>query len=926
IRELEELGSEVLYLSGEVTNPLSMARVRDEAKSRFGSINGVLHTAGIVRDDLMSLKNVNDIEDVFAPKIFGTVVLQDVMRDEKLDLMVLFSSTSTDTSPAGQVDYVAANAYLNAIADSQAGQTTPHTLAVHWGVWNQVGLAARAIDTTSGSNALAVVEPATQPLFDRKITEPGKGSWFELRISAARHWLLDEHRLATGEALWPGTGYLELVAEAAKEYGLRLPIDITDLTFLRPLYVPDDEKRTVRVQLERQQGEFLATVDSRVEGTSGEGWLRHAEAVVHPTRISRSATVDIEALLSSTELVATEAKSTSRLQAPQEKHLNFGPRWHVLREVHRDESSRLAKLSLKSDLISDLERGLLVHPALLDIATGFAMDLIEGYDPADGLWVPMTYGSVRLYRPLPAAFWSRVKLNEDHDLGNDYATFNVELVDEAGDRIADIDGFTVRKLDDNLNFADQLSDTTGVQFESNQKQSEAGELSPALIKLAGQVSQGITPDEGFTLLKRALATGKSQVIVSSMDLHALQRAAEERPEVKDASTKLGRPDLASEYIAPRNPIEEKLAGLWSGLLGIDDVGVEDNFFDLGGHSLIAVRLFRMIKKEFGCEFPMSVLFDAPTIADCAELIAGSTDVSTADEDHARQISEKPRTQWTHLVKMHPGRDPNRIPFFICAGMFGNILNLRHLAQQCGQDRPVYGLQARGLLGDQEPHDTFEDMARSNITELRQIQPHGPYLIGGFSGGGLVAFEMARQLREAGEEVAALVMLDTPFPAPVELSFADKLRMKQQELMRDKASFLKNWVQKHIDWKQQQKDKLDQASGQDATQFHDIEIESAFMRALSAYQADRQDGTLLLCRPRLEVTYTLSDGRELNHDRELLRADNGWTPYIEHLEVIEVPGDHDKMVLEPNVRVLASHLNRHLRLAEIGDTGSKEAAE
>ena len=73
-----------------------------------------------------------------------------------------------------------------------------------------------------------------------------------------------------------------------------------------------------------------------------------------------------------------------------------------------------------------------------------------------------------------------------------------------------------------------------------------------------------------------------------------QRAAEERPEVKDASTKLGRPDLASEYIAPRNPIEEKLAGLWSGLLGIDDVGVEDNFFDLGGHSLIAVRLFRMI--------------------------------------------------------------------------------------------------------------------------------------------------------------------------------------------------------------------------------------------------------------------------------------------------------------------------------------------
>ena len=83
---------------------------------------------------------------------------------------------------------------------------------------------------------------------------------------------------------------------------------------------------------------------------------------------------------------------------------------------------------------------------------------------------------------------------------------------------------------------------------------------------------------------------------------------------------------------------------------------------------------------------------------------------------------------------------------------------------------------------------------------------------------------------------------------------------------------------------------------------------------------------MLCRPQLEVAYHLSDGRELNRDRELLRADNGWTPYIEQLDVIEVPGDHDKMVLEPNVRVLASHLNRYLRLAEIGEADTLIAAE
>ncbi len=926
IKELESLGAEVLYVSGEVTNPLSMTRVRDAAKSRFGAINGVLHTAGIVRDDLMSMKNVNDIEDVFAPKIFGTVVLQDVMKDEKLDLVVLFSSTSTDTSPAGQVDYVAANAYLNAIADSQASQAAPHTLAVHWGIWNKVGLAARAVDSTSSTDTLATVEPATQPLFDRKITAPGKGSWFELRISADRHWLLNEHRLASGEAIWPGTGYLELVAEAAKEYGIRLPLDIMDLTFLRPLYIRDDEKRTVRVQLERQQGDFIAKIESRIEGAAGNGWLSHAEATIRPARVPNQPTTDITNLVANAKLVESESNGSSRLRGPQEKHLNFGPRWHVLKEVRQDESSRLALMSLNRDFIGDIDKGLLAHPALMDIATGFAMDLIKDYDPADGLWVPMTYNNVRLHQPLPATFWSRVRLNQDHNLGDDYATFDVELIDATGNHIADITGFTISRLNDMGTFSEQLSDTSDAQMESGTSPSEERELSPALERLAGQVSQGINPEEGFTLLERALATGKSQVIISSMDLTALQHAANEQPETADTSTKLGRPDLAGEYVAPRNPIEQALADLWSGLLGIDDVGVEDNFFDLGGHSLIAVRLFRMIKKEFGCEFPMSVLFDAPTIAECAELISSSSTYGEAPADNDEQDPSATRPKWTHLVKMHPGRDPNRIPFFICAGMFGNILNLRHLAQQCGQDRPVYGLQAKGLLGDQSPHDTFEDMARSNIEELRQVQPHGPYLIGGFSGGGLVAFEMARQLREAGDEVAALVMLDTPFPTPVELSIADRLKIKQTDITRDKTAFLNNWIRNKINWKKHQREKLHQAQLQDHTQFHNIEIEASFMRALDRYRARRQPGALLLCRPQLEIAYTLSDGRELNRDRELLRADNGWTPYVEHLEVIEVPGDHDKMVLEPNVRVMASHINRHLRLAEIGNSDTLIAAE
>ena len=171
----------------------------------------------------------------------------------------------------------------------------------------------------------------------------------------------------------------------------------------------------------------------------------------------------------------------------------------------------------------------------MDIATGFAMDLIPNYDSADSLWVPMTYGNIRLHRELPISFWSQAKLNREHNLGEDYATFDIELFDNVGSILASIKGFTIRKLASNFNFAEHLADISSAQFDSGSGNADDRELSPAMVRLAGQVSQGITPTEGFTLLERALATGKSQVVVSSMALATLQRAVHKRPDVGESS-------------------------------------------------------------------------------------------------------------------------------------------------------------------------------------------------------------------------------------------------------------------------------------------------------------------------------------------------------------------------------------------------------
>jgi len=929
IRRIEEAGGEVSIARADITNSEAMRGVIEAAKAKFGAINGVLHTAGVVKDDLIALKDPSDIEDVFAPKILGTLVLTELLEREPLDVMVLFSSTSTDTAPAGQVDYVAANAFLNAIAESRAGSGT-RTLAVHWGVWKDVGLAARAIARAEQEDAAPTVEAAHTPLFDRRVRSgSGKEDWLEARVDSTRHWILNEHRLKTGQAIWPGTGYIELIAEALAEYGIDGPFEVEDLTFLRPLYVPDDEPRTVRVSLEPDGGLYRLTVDSELTGGGQAGLLRHAEAQIRVLQAARPAPRDIQVLQASCRDKAVTAEDRA-IRSAQDEHLRFGPRWQVLRQLGFGRGEAIAKLALGADYTTDVDHGYLVHPALLDISTGYAMDLIEGYSASAGLWVPMTYGRIRVFAALPATVFSHVRLNTSKDLGPGYATFDVTITDEAGRVVVEVEGFTVTQLAAGTDLAASLSTEADAKAAVSTSQTSDAELPPALQRLAIQVDQGILPEEGFEALVRAVGSGKPQVIVSSMDLPTLQRAAARVETQQSASATFERPDLGVDFVEPGTDIEKALAGFWTDLLGVKKIGVHDSFFDLGGHSLIAVRLFRMIKAAYAVEFPISVLFEAPTIAQCAALIERSAvkaPAAGAGEAAGATVTAFEQPRLLHLVRMDSGKDPRRTPFFLAAGMFGNILNLRHLAVQVGADRPVYGLQARGIYGGQAPHETFEEMARDNIAEMRTVQPRGPYLLGGFSGGGLVAYEMAQQLRAAGEETALVVLLDTPYPADPVLSFRDRLMMKVQDVRKEGRGFAGNWVRRRIAWEQRRLHAArNPVAPKSAEQFHNEEIEAAFRRALGRYNGLAYDGAVLLLRPKLKVTYRITGRRELNADRCLVREDNGWRPYLKDFSIQEVPGDHDGMVLEPHVRVLASHLREELRRADRSRKIQQIAAE
>jgi acyl carrier protein len=179
--------------------------------------------------------------------------------------------------------------------------------------------------------------------------------------------------------------------------------------------------------------------------------------------------------------------------------------------------------------------------------------------------------------------------------------------------------------------------------------------------------------------------------------------------------------------AAQSTTEKLLAKIWSEVLGIKEVGVDDNFFELGGHSLLAVLLFSRIQKYFGKRLPLATLFQAPTVARLAAV-----------------IQNEGTPGWSSLVPIQPaGTKP---PFFCIHAKGGNVLEYYDLARHLGADQPFYGLQALGLDPGREAHTCIADMAAHYIKEIREIQPAGPYFLGGRSMGGTIAFEMACQLR------------------------------------------------------------------------------------------------------------------------------------------------------------------------------------
>jgi amino acid adenylation domain-containing protein len=348
--------------------------------------------------------------------------------------------------------------------------------------------------------------------------------------------------------------------------------------------------------------------------------------------------------------------------------------------------------------------------------------------------------------------------------------------------------------------------------------------------------------------------------------------------------RLERESDPGAHVGPRTPAEEKLAVIWGRVLKREPISINASFFDLGGHSLLAVELFRQIEREFGRRLPLLTLFQAPSVAALAEeLISG--------ED--RPVPA--------LVTVQEG---GALPTFYCVhGIGGGVLCYYDLARYLGPERPFRAFQAEHFDEADFDERSVEKVAARYVAELLEAQPEGPYLLGGLSYGGLVAFEMAQQLQAQGRQVELLALFDTVCVGhALQFSLGARLRHHVQVLLRGKAENSGAYLrEKAAGLSVRLKRRLWQAVHH-ATNRVSLPMPAALRErgvadyvAQHAYQPRPYPGAVALFRAR--DTLRPAADRCLGWDQVALAG----------VTVYDVPGNHTALVYEPHVRVLADHL-------------------
>jgi FkbH-like protein len=378
-------------------------------------------------------------------------------------------------------------------------------------------------------------------------------------------------------------------------------------------------------------------------------------------------------------------------------------------------------------------------------------------------------------------------------------------------------------------------------------------------------------------------------------------------------------------ITPDSPLETELLRIWEDVLATDGLGVDDDYFELGGTSLLSVKLFAEIERRFGTQLRLTAILEAPTVRSLAQLIAPSAVL----DRHG-------------MVCLKTGGDRK---FFLVHDGFGETLLYLNLARRLPPSMAVYGIEPRRVPGIPLAHASIEEMAEFYVEQIREIQPHGPYLLGGMCAGGVIAYEMAACLTRKNERVQLVTILDgaTPHAAKrvgrilrnrlsrIESTLAQGASTSKSDLARwasvaaTLARKLKNTAFYELS------SALEKQSVRLRFLLHKMIVRRngkwpAAVKGLSVMQIynsleSRYHPPPLTDVPVLLIRASSGEGVDTPY-RDIYRdEDFGWSQYAARLEIADVSGGHSSMLQEREVQLLTTLLLRHLNALPVGTAES-----
>ncbi len=653
-------------------------------------------------------------------------------------------------------------------------------------------------------------------------------------------WILNEHRIAE-RAVLPATAHIALMLAALGEGPASR--HIVDVTIIEPLLCDDDVVVEVRAVLDPPDRDIRAV---RVEGrpAGGDTWTLHSQAIV-----AAPPTDDLGDSYDGSEIRAASDFEVVDVFRNQTRSLVVGPHWNANVQGSSDRDfGRVVLASYAAEHSSWI-----VHPAALDLA--LALGLEGSVGAAVGFWVPAQFASVEVFRPVEGAFDVVIRRRE---MTTDLVCFDLRLVDADG-VIAVFRGCELRRVRDVW-------------------------TSPAAAPLA------MTASRARSALVHASTSGFDAILVTIGEPESASTHA-------GAESVLGRADVARSGAVEHGghlvnttspettgaPDLERLTLLWRDVLGDPAADENTDFFQAGGHSLLGLRLLARIRRELGgtASLPMLVIAPSPNAFAVLRSPERALDLSVA-------------------ITLREGRNSTTTPLHMVHGAGGNLVGLRLLARALRGDRSVYGYQANWVIGG-FADASISAMAQRYASRLMEVQPEGPFFLAGYSGGGVIALEMAEELRKRARDVVSVILLDTVPPRGFNPPIGAKLRNVARNLWRRGPVAVMPWARGVLDRR------FSRQSGVPADELHDATAEVAaeldFKRAYDLHEMGIYRVNVLLARAATEwPAYPEGYGLAAN--------------IVGTFEVRDAPGDHFSMIAPKNLPQLAELLESHIESNEL----------